>query len=116
MILFFCTGHYKDQVYNAVLMCTTRSLAALSEASGCQGEVVRALSPLSPHNDGANSYNDQLLDSEASSPTPRAGSRLDSPHSHLMSAMSDRPVSNISNLSDATWSLETKPLEPTYLQ
>ena len=115
-MFFFHAGHYKDQVYNAVLMCTTRSLAALSEAAGCQGEVVRALSPLSPQNEGANSYTEQLLDSEASSPTPRAGSRLDSPHSHLMSAMSDRPVSNFSNLSDATWTLETRPLEPTYLQ
>ncbi|XP_070190368.1 uncharacterized protein [Littorina saxatilis] len=109
-------GHYKDQVYEAVLSCTSRSLAALSEAAGCQGEVVRALSPFSPQNDGANSYNDGMMDSLASSPTPRGGSRLDSARSHLMSAQSDRPVSNVSNLSDATWSLETKPLEPTYLQ
>ncbi|XP_076466964.1 uncharacterized protein LOC143298129 [Babylonia areolata] len=108
-------SHYKDQVYEAVLLCTTRSLAALSEAAGCQGEVVRALSPLTPQNEGA-TFEQMAADSEASSPTPRVDSRSDSARSHLMSAQSDRPVSNISNLSDATWTLETRPLEPTYLQ
>lgn len=111
-------GHYKDQVYEAVLSCTSRSLAALSEAAGCQGEVVRALSPLPMHGDShMQSMSDQGFDSEASSPTPRGGSRMDSARSQLvMSSHSERPESNISNLSDATWSLEHKPLEPTYLQ
>jgi hypothetical protein len=100
-------------VYEAVLSCTTRSLAALSEASGCQGEVVRALSPLSPYKEDA--Y-EQYGDSDASSPSPRGGSRMDSARSRQMSVQSERPASNVSNLSDATWTLDTKPLEPTYLQ
>lgn len=111
-------SHYKDQVYEAVLTCTSRSLAALSEAAGCQGEVVRALSPLSPHHDAySQTISDHGLDSEASSPSPRGESRMDSARSQLvMSLHSERPESNISNLSDATWSLEHRPLEPTYLQ
>ncbi|XP_025098007.1 LOW QUALITY PROTEIN: dynein gamma chain, flagellar outer arm-like [Pomacea canaliculata] len=109
-------SHYKDKIYEALLSCTTRSLAALSEATGCTGEIVRTLSPLSSHGDHSPLYGDHGSDSEDRSSSPQDESHLNSAHSRLTSAQSDRAASNVSNLSDMTWSLEHKPMEPTYLQ
>ena len=39
--------HYCDQIYEAILLATTRSLVTLAESSGCEGDVIRATSALS---------------------------------------------------------------------
>ncbi|CAL1527205.1 unnamed protein product [Lymnaea stagnalis] len=86
-------AHFKDQVYQAVLSVTTKSLACLADAAGCTGEVIRAFTPTSN------------LDSESdcSSPSPRI------PHINYYGAdrhsqLSDRPGSHTTNLSEMTWS------------
>ena len=93
------SGHYCNQLYDAVLMATTRSLVTLAESSGCQGDTIRAASAFSeaPSRD---------------SHTPRSGSQ-----SRATSAVSDRsrPVSVLSMLSNITWTTEMS-AEVTYLQ
>ena len=40
-------GSYCEQIYEAVLLATTRSLVTLAESSGCDGKTVRAASAMS---------------------------------------------------------------------
>ena len=100
---FCCIVHYKDEVYDAVLTSTYKSLAALAESSGCEGDVIRAISAMS----------------HASSDhqgTPRSP-RMHSAHSRVSSALSEksRPQTSLSQLSNMTWTTE-RTNEVTYLQ
>lgn len=102
-------AYFRDQVYEAVLSATSRSLALLAESCGCDGEVVRVISAMSNHSQS----------SGASSPSPRGwGSRPGSPmeagEGQLVSARS-RPLSSLSQLSTMTWTTE-KTHAITYLQ
>ena len=106
MLLFFSPAHFRDQVYEAVLSSTSRSLAALAESTGCDGEVVRVISAMSNQS------------SDASTPSPRGpGSRAGSPIEARNRRFSDstRPHSSLSLLSNMTWTTE-KAHPVTYLQ
>lgn len=100
---YFWTAHYKDEVYDAVLSATYKSLAALAESTGCEGEVIRAISSLS------NASSDHHG-------TPRSA-RMHSARSRISSAVSEksRPQTSLSQLSTMTWTTE-KTNEVTYLQ
>lgn len=104
IVLFFCfVAHYKDEVYDAVLTATYKSLAALAESSGCEGDVIRAISSMS---NASNDYQG----------TPRSP-RMQSAHSRVSSALSEksRPQTSLSQLSNMTWTTE-RTNEVTYLQ
>ncbi|XP_052708586.1 uncharacterized protein LOC128183562 isoform X10 [Crassostrea angulata] len=96
-------AHYKDEVYDAVLTATYKSLAALAESSGCEGDVIRAISSMS---NASNDYQG----------TPRSP-RMQSAHSRVSSALSEksRPQTSLSQLSNMTWTTE-RTNEVTYLQ
>lgn len=105
--LLYFAAYFRDQVYEAVLASTSRSLAALAEATGCDGEVVRVISAMSQSTD-------------ASTPSPRRpGSRGESPVEgrprSRVSSTGSRPHSSLSMLSNMTWSTE-KSQQVTYLQ
>ncbi|XP_067674368.1 uncharacterized protein [Haliotis asinina] len=97
-------GHYRDMVFKSVLAATTKSLAMLAEASGCTGEVVRALSPMS-----------QYSSEGVRSPSPKLHSGPQTPRSRAMSAASDRPITTMSMLSNMSWSGESAS-DVTHLQ
>ena len=88
-------------MYEAVLACTSRSLAALAESSGCDSEVVRLISAMSNQS------------SDGSSPSPRQawGSRGASPAIGMgggdgRASAQSRPHSSLSQLSTMTWTTE----------
>lgn len=87
-------------MYQAVLGTTIRSLITIAEASGCDGEVVRAMSAMSNNSD---------LDSAAHSPRPPSRT------ASVMSGDNNRPSTSLSVLSNTTWTTE-KTNEVTYLQ
>ena len=93
--------HYCNQIYEAILLATTRSLVTLAESSGCEGDVIRATSALS----------------DAPSGTHTSSHYKSTSPSRATSAASEksRPVSVLSMLSNMTWTTE-KSLEVTYLQ
>lgn len=103
MVSFCFVAHYKDEVYDAVLTATYKSLAALAESSGCEGDVIRAISSMS---NASNDYQG----------TPRSP-RMQSAHSRVSSALSEksRPQTSLSQLSSMTWTTE-RTNEVTYLQ
>ncbi|XP_055954878.1 dynein axonemal heavy chain 8 [Patella vulgata] len=101
-LVFRLIAFYRDQVFEAVLNAASRSLATLADASGCTGEIVRALSPGSE------------FSSECS--TPRPYSRHETPYSRGGSAVSERPKSGMSALSNMTWSGDSTIAEVTNLQ
>ena len=103
-VYFSILGHYSDQIYEAILMATTRSLVTLAESSGCDGEVIRAASAMS------NAYSGY-----SSSPSPRSRSQSPVRAGSALSAGETRPMSVLSMLSDMTWTTE-KAKEMTYLQ
>ncbi|GFN75495.1 dynein beta chain, ciliary [Plakobranchus ocellatus] len=113
-------GHFKNQVFQAVLSATTTSLARLADAAGCTGEVVRAFTPSS----------NIETQSDCSSPSPRAAygnfaggslgnSRVNSAQSAgggRVSQNSNRPDSTMTNLSEMTWSPGENAVVSTLLQ
>ncbi|KAK6187606.1 hypothetical protein SNE40_005595 [Patella caerulea] len=101
-LVFRLIAYYRDQVFEAVLNSASRSLATLADASGCTGEIVRALTPGS------------VFSSECS--TPRPYSRHGTPYIRGGSAVSERPKSGISVLSNMTWSGDSSIEEVTNLQ
>ena len=98
-------GSYHHQIYEGILLATTRSLVTLAESSGCEGEAVRAASALS---DAPSSI--KAAAAAASVPS-MPGSRAQS------AAVSERsrPLSILSMLSNQTWTTE-KTTDITYLQ
>jgi hypothetical protein len=95
-------GSYHHQIYEAILLATTRTLVTLAESSGCEGEAIRAASALS----------------EAPSSFKGTASGHSAPGSRAQSAaMSERsrPLSILSMLSNMTWTSE-KTTDITYLQ
>ncbi|KAJ8314952.1 hypothetical protein KUTeg_007102 [Tegillarca granosa] len=98
-------AYYRNQVYEAVLTSTCKSLATLAEATGCDHEVIRAVSAMSHQT------------SEDGSPRLQSGqgSRAMSAQSRASSAASERAVTSLSMLSNMTWTTE-KTHEVTYLQ
>ena len=97
------TAHYRDYVYEAVLSATCKSLAALAQSTGCDGEVIRAVSSMSQHT------------TPRDSPSPRVNSRIASARSGLSSARTDRPLTSLSMLSNMTWTTE-RSQDLTFLQ
>ncbi|OWF37572.1 Dynein heavy chain 5, axonemal [Mizuhopecten yessoensis] len=90
-------AHYRDYVYKAVLQATCKSLATLGESTGCDSEVIRAVSAMS------------MGSSPRDSPSPRSPTRISreqSAHSCLSSAATDRPLTSMSMLSNMTWTTE----------
>ncbi|XP_074662754.1 uncharacterized protein LOC141915202 [Tubulanus polymorphus] len=90
--------YYCDDIYEAILTATCRSLVTLAESCGCDSDLVRSVSLMS-----------NSAVSLSGAPTPR-------PLSRGMSAKSDkRPVSVMSMLSNMTWTTE-RTAEITYLR
>ena len=104
----FLIEHHVHELYQAVLLAITRSLVTLAESSGCEGKAIRAASALS------DAPSSRVLDRNDGMRTPRP--HEDGGESHrLTSASTERPVSVLSMLSNATWTTE-KTDETTYLQ
>ncbi|XP_052089132.1 uncharacterized protein LOC127725852 isoform X10 [Mytilus californianus] len=93
---------YKEQVYEAVLTATKRSLSALVDSTSCSEEELRAASVLSNPTYSPNT-------------SPRRTSRAASAMSRVSSAMTERPNTSMSALSNMTWTTE-KTNDLTYLQ
>ncbi|KAK6987323.1 dynein heavy chain 5 axonemal [Biomphalaria glabrata] len=114
-VLEFIT-HFKEQVFKAVLAVTTKTLACLADAAGCTGEVIRAFTPTSNV--------DSESDSSSPSPRPHQGHYFSPEASRGVSAqsggrqsqVSNRPASNVTNLSDLTWTHGLSPDTKTLLQ
>uniref|UniRef100_A0A2C9K4Z2 AAA+ ATPase domain-containing protein n=1 Tax=Biomphalaria glabrata TaxID=6526 RepID=A0A2C9K4Z2_BIOGL len=114
-VLEFIT-HFKEQVFKAVLAVTTKTLACLADAAGCTGEVIRAFTPTSNM--------DSESDSSSPSPRPHQGHYFSPEASRGVSAqsggrqsqVSNRPASNVTNLSDLTWTHGLSPDTKTLLQ
>ncbi|ESO89151.1 hypothetical protein LOTGIDRAFT_229063 [Lottia gigantea] len=103
-LVYKLIAYYHDQVYEAVLSSVCRSLSTLADASGCTVEQLRPITPGSTF-------------SSEGTISPRPGSRRDTPYSRLGSALSDRPDTGMSMLSNMTWSGDSKdPSEVTHLQ
>ena len=101
--------HHIQELYQAVLLAITRSLVTLAESSGCEGNTIRAASALS---DAPSSrVYERVCEREDGMRTPRSPDGSN----RMTSASSERPVSVLSTLSNATWTTE-KTDEVTYLQ
>ncbi|XP_055889444.1 dynein axonemal heavy chain 8-like isoform X3 [Biomphalaria glabrata] len=114
-VLEFIT-HFKEQVFKAVLAVTTKTLACLADAAGCTGEVIRAFTPTSNV--------DSESDFSSPSPRPHQGHYFSPDASRGVSAqsggrqsqVSNRPASNVTNLSELTWTHGLSPDTKTLLQ
>ncbi|XP_055889445.1 dynein axonemal heavy chain 8-like isoform X4 [Biomphalaria glabrata] len=115
-VLEFIT-HFKEQVFKAVLAVTTKTLACLADAAGCTGEVIRAFTPTSNV--------DSESDFSSPSPRPHQGHYFSSPDASRgvsaqsggrQSQVSNRPASNVTNLSELTWTHGLSPDTKTLLQ
>lgn len=100
--MLYILAFYKEQVYEAVLTATKRSLSALVDSTSCSEEELRTASVLSNPTYSPNT-------------SPRRTSRAASAMSRVSSAMTERPNTSMSALSNMTWTTE-KTNDLTYLQ